>query len=439
MFGSIAEANVIIRPSNVTSNLPLSSQENFLEALFSFVTRFQNFLGMVFLGLVVLFLRYFPTNKKNIVNTIEPVAKAVAFSSGEGGASEPLLISYDDSGKKNTLLSLKKKIAWLSNGMVSHTQNLLSMWMERDVESNLKIAAWLEAMAEGSLGASEGSRGKVPTLSPAVHAKLPKNLAILSEMDIDSQLKLFHQIYSDILAGEFQEKEPKFQDFEFLQKWSESDLTQVFYKLDRSSQVTFLSRLPKVLLKNFSTLIDQNLFRDVLRNSLHQEPASDEQLLKELFAWSDVHHPKPLKTSPDFLFNIVKLRDAWSVLPPLEEAIWLHQAVLNYPELKEKLNNCKDNIAFLGDLPQDQLRKICLMTKTRELAAVVKLLPFLRSTILGVCGEMMKRDVISEELLLVEPTLTQNFNKFVEAYKRAINESEFSAHEALDEKEKFVA
>lgn len=439
MFGKIAEAQIIIRPSNVTLTKNSPFQGGFWEALNSSLARYQNFLGMIFLGLVILFMRYFPANKKSAVNAIEPVPQVVALPLSEVAASEPMLVSSDDSNKRNNLLSLKKKIAWLSSGMVSHTENLISLWMERDAKSHLKIAAWLEALAEGSSGAAENYRAPIPTLPPAVHALLPKTLAALNEMDLGSQYNLFQEVYSDILAGEYQEKEPRYQDFEFLQRWPESDLIQAFNHLERSSQVTFLSRLPKAVRKKLSASLDQNLLRDVLTSSLQQEPATDEQLLKDLLAWDEVHHPKPRKASPDFVYNIIKLRDAWSALPPLEEALWLYQAVLNYPELKEKLSHCKDNVAFLGDLAPEQLRKICMMTKTRELAAVIKLLPFLRSPILGVCGEMMKRDVLNEEVILVEPALTQNFNKFVDAYQKTIRDENFELKESIDEKQKSVA
>lgn len=399
-FGSRGEAQVIIRPSDVLTktNKTLSVEDS----KFNGVGKFQNLLGMLFLGCAFLLGRLLQgrTRKKSVSYTTPGV--------------EATGIDSDELMQKESIRSLKSKIAWISPGIKRQIEVLIASWSDKESQSYLKIAAYLEALAEGGASMPEGSKTHLPILPAHVHLSIPKALANLQELETFVQLSLYQEIYSEMLAGELVEREPRHHDFEFLQTWSETNLREAFAFLPEPCQVTLLTRLPPSLRRLYSQIADPAKLRSILNYSLTHREASDQELLRELHTWQKGQEQNT--SAPDFAFKIAKLREVWSVFSRADEAFWLHQVALTHPEMKDSLACVSTNLAFFGDWSSESIRKFCLLSKSRELAAAGRFLPFLVTPILNACGETTRKEIQLEMENLTEPKLSQNFDKFVAAF-----------------------
>ncbi len=398
-FGSKGEAQVITRPSNILT--PLEEPHGFWH--WSEISRFQNLLGMLFLSLAFVLGKTF---QGRIVKASEKM-------------SEPA--KTDGAEQIELIRNLKIKIAVVSPAIKNRVSELMMQWCDKESQSYLKVAALLEALSEGGAAVNGATLPSIPSLPTQAHLYLPKALANLQELELSLQVSLYQEIYRDLLAGaEPLEKEPRHIDFEFVSSWSDEELKEVFQILSEPQQVALLTRLPQSLRKRYSQIADQDHLRRILRCSLSQHETSDEELLKELQKLQSKKQT-PALSNGDMALKLAKLREVWSVFSPLEEALWMHQVVTLYPEAKEILSRDSTPLALLSDWPPETLRKLCLATKTRELAAAAKCLPFLAASIFQVCGESQRMEIQKEMEQLEEPKLNQVFEKFVATFEQFIS------------------
>lgn len=395
-FGSKGEAQVITRPSNIITPL---TEEPHGPWRWNDIGRFQNLLGMLFLGVAFFLGKFFQSRSKEMPpKLVSPVADA------------------DDGEQKELLRNLKIKIAMVSPAIKNHMNDLITQWCDKESQSYLKVAALFEALGEGGSALTAMGSFTMPSLPTQAHLYLPKALANLQELELSLQVSLYQEIYRDLLTGEPIDKEPRHIDFEFISGWSEDELKEVFATLSEPCQVSLLARLPQAMRRRYSQIADPEHLRHILQCSLIKREATDEELLRELQTWQNKKQG-PLLSDSNMALKLSKLREVWSVFSTVEESLWMHQVATLYPEAKEILSRDSAPLAFLPDWSAETIRRLCLATKSRELAAAAKCLPFLAPSLLQVCGETQRLEIQKEMELLKEPRLNQIFEEFIITYE----------------------
>ncbi|MBO9668830.1 MAG: hypothetical protein J7501_18675, partial [Bdellovibrio sp.] len=293
-FGSKGEAVVLVRPSNIVQrdlNQP------------SGLSRYQNLLGMMFMGLVFAGV-YLMQSRRN---------RAVPLATSAVVAVEPQVIQTtpavtllpDDAEQKEMIRTLKNKIAWVSPGVKNQIDGLISKWCDSDQPSYLKIAAFLEALAEGGASLNEGARVTVPTIPADAQAALPKALTHLQELEVSATLSLYQEIYSELLSGGSLALKAPPSEFDFLRTLSDEEMLNIFNSGNQSFKISLLTRLPETQRRRYSELITPEELRNLLNYSLICQELSDEELKGMLEQWK-VQAGKPATPSLDIKTKFAK-------------------------------------------------------------------------------------------------------------------------------------
>ncbi|MDG0817696.1 hypothetical protein [Bdellovibrio svalbardensis] len=413
-FGAQGQSQVLIRPSNIINkNNHNQTDEN--SSKWSGISRYQNLLGMMFLGCAFVLVWHLQGRKR--VRTDERSLESL-----------PAQTDPNEAIQKELIRTLKTKIAWISPGIQRQIETLVASWTDKENPSYLKMAAYLEALAEGSASMPEASKVQAPFLPAHAHLSLPKALANLQELDTFMQVNLYQEIYSELLVGQLIEREPRHVDFEFIQDWNDKDLLEAFDFLSEPCKVALLVHLPQTMRRRFAQISEPGMLRQILDKSLLYPNVTDAQLLNELESWKQ--RKIGSVSNAEFALKIAKFREVWSVFSRQDEAMWMHQVVLNHPEMRQVLAREGTHLAFLSYWSSDSIRKFCLSTKSRELAAAAKLLPFLAPAILNACGEGTRNEIQQEMAQLSEPKLSQSFERFIANFDQFV-EVEKPQHHSL--------
>ncbi|MGE5084961.1 MAG: hypothetical protein ACM3MG_01575, partial [Bacillota bacterium] len=388
------------------------------------LSRYQNLLGMIFLGLVFggAFLiqqrRNRPTNMNATMVVSEPTPTMAQTNT-------PTLL-VEDNQHKESIRSLKNKIAWVSTGMRAQIDQLMAKWSESTNENYLKIAAYLEALAEGGISLNETARAAVPILPPHVHAALPKALSHLQNLEPSTTLALYQELYSEILSGGNLLIESRHPEFDFLRTLPNTELLNVFNSGNEAFKVALLTRVPTEVRRRFSEILSPEELRRILNYSLIVQETSHEELKEKLEQWQG---KKDSQKSPpvDIKMKFTRLREVGTVFSRLEETLWIRHLISIHPELKNSMMAEGPHMAFITEWPSDTFRKFCLSTKTRELAAAAKCLPFLETQILATCGEVTRKEIQNEMKTLEDARLQQYFDNFTSSFDAFI-EGEHKNH-----------
>lgn len=413
-FGTKAESVVLTRPSNIAQKNDLSPASG--------LSRYQNLLGMIFLGVVFAGAFFFQprrraTNTTPTIMVTEPTPVV---------ANTTPALSVEENEHKELIRSLKNKIAWISTGMRAQVDQLIVKWSDSTDQNYLKIAAYLEALAEGGISLNETSRAPVPVLPQHVHAALPKALSHLQDLEAAITLSLYQEIYSEILSGGNLLIETRHPEFDFLRSLTNEELINVFNSGNESFKVALLTRIPSEQRRRFSELLPQEELRRILNYSLVVQEITQDELKEKLEQWQMA---KGLQKNPpvDVKMKFTRLREVSSVLSRLEETLWVKHLISIHPELKDSFMAEGPHMAFMTEWSPDTFRKFCLSTKTRELAAAAKCLPFLETQILATCGEITRKEIQAEMKSLEDARLHQYFDQFTSSFD-AFVEGERKTH-----------
>jgi hypothetical protein len=431
-FDSKGEAIVTTRPADVFAIKEATPVTKVNKNYWEKVEKFQNLVGLLILGLFYLIGHYFMSRsiQKNAVQATAPIQKLqpiqitpvdqIATSVPQLYQSQSENIKIEDNIRK-----IKLKIAWVSTNLNKQVNALVMFWLESDSNSYLKIAAFIEAIAESNTLATRDSSVTIPKLPEDSQLYLPKALIELQQMKSIDVFNLYQEIYVDLISKDLSDHEPIRAGFEFLTSLSTLELQSVFDSIPESYQIRLLTSLPKSVRVRFTQTTDLNKLRLILNKSLTTEDPTDQQLLIELQAWKNKQAIYEDSKS-DLISKISKLRETCSEISRLEETLWVHQVTIDYPELKERLMQEKHHLCFITDWPVEKIRKFCLQTTTSDLASAMICLPFIFDKIMSVCGEQTKRELQVEINGLSEPKVSARFERFVNAFDNFIKNENIS-------------
>jgi hypothetical protein len=424
------EALVIQRPADMFSNTETTGVINKTKLSWEHIERYQNILGMMFLGLLFIVAqlskKLFSERKLADVNAKNSESKQiVSMVNSVSGLPQVYNLNADSLEIKESIRLLKVKIAWMSPNLKKQINPLIMYWSEKNFESYIKIGAFIEALAEGGAVLPESSRLSMPKLPSDAHLYLPTALLQLQKLSSFELLAIYQEIYTDLLAKDLSDYENEHMGFEFLSHLSTVELQTVFDFLSEPYQVALLTRLPKTVRMLYTQTADLNKLRHILNKSLTAEDVTDQQLLFELQAWQNKKTGHAI-TGSDFVFKISKLRETWSAISRLEETLWMREVTSAHPAMKESLMKQEHHLCFMNDWPTEYLRKFCLQTKTVDLAAAITCLPFLSEKILNACGELTRKNILSEMSSVSESKLTARFDDFINSFDAFIENENFS-------------
>lgn len=436
-FESKGEALVISRPSDVLIIKESESATSWSKISWENIERYQNLFGMLLLGFFYAASHFFKSRPNNSANSASvaapqnmPVVQVLPAEHTVSAVPQLYQRQADESKIEERIRQLKAKIAWVSPNLKKQINSLIMLWAENETGSYIKIAAYIEALAESSTSLPRDSAASMPKLPDNARLHLPKALTELQQMTTTDILNLYQEIYMDLLAKDLTDHEPRHIGFEFLTSLNTRELQSVFDSLSEPFQILLLTRLPKAVRMRYTQTTDLNKLRQTLNKSLTCEDPTDQQLLLELQAWQN-KQAMIANSSSDLVFKIAKLRETWSEISRLEETLWIHQVTASHPEMKERLMQEEHHLCFITEWSTEKIRKFCLQIKTGDLAAAMICLPFLSDKIMNACGEQTRKEIQAEMQGLSEPKLSARFERFVNAFDSYIDNENDNSVTAL--------
>ena len=434
-FDNKGEGLIISRPADVLiTNEPTSTWS---KISWKNIERYQNLFGMLLLGFFYALANIIKSRSKKSTPIVvaQQSAPALQIMPAERMvASTPQLYQNqaDEFKTEERIRQMKAKIAWVSPTLKKQINSLVMFWVENEAASYIKVAAFIEALAEGSASLPRNSAASMPKLPDNAHLHLPKALDLLQQMTAADTLNLYQEIYMDLLSKDLGDQEQRYVGFEFLTNLNTNELQSVFDSLSDPFQILLLTRLPKDVRLRYTQTTDLNKLRQTLNKSLTCEDPTDQQLLLELQAWQN-KQAMIANGNSNLVFKIAKLRETWSEISRLEETLWMHEVLTTHPEMKERMmREEQHHLYFITEWPTEKIRKFCLQTKTGELAAAVTCLPFLADKIMDVCGEQMRKEIHDELKSLNKPKLAARFERFVAAFDAFVDSENTDIYPSLN-------
>lgn len=406
-LGKSASSEVLVRPTNIIDKD--SQSENFISSFFAGLGAFQNLIGMLFLGSIFL-VTYFKRRPIEGVASSPPSPQIINVNQTERIA-EVEQIDYQPKDQQ-LLKTLKNRVGVVGKTMTEQVEYLIGRWATKDNEDILKIVALLEALAEAGVTTSNLQIETLPALSKEASASLSHVFSRLHKMPSDDLIKIYEEIYTELVAGNLIRLSLKQSSFEFLDKMESSDLKEIFSQLSGPYQITLLSKMSDDAKYNFSNSVDPDFFKNLLEASFEFHHISDQDLLGALEKIGVKINQPPTLASDLVEQKIQRLRQLWAGFSRKEEALWMYHFVKRNPEMKKYFEQDFNHLAFLGDWPYEELRKFCLQIRSVELAAAIKSLPHLSQPVLSVCGEQMRAEVIHWLNQMDDPRILRNFESF---------------------------
>lgn len=408
-FGEKGSIALVVRPSNIIAkkSSPPTTQK------FD-IGRYQNLIGLMFLGLVFgfAFLLQIFRNKpsKTQGHGLSPLPSAALPATGTLPPPPPPALP----DARALAESCKNKIVMIAPGLQSQIELMVQKWSYGEHQNYLKIVALLEALAEKGPSLNRESKSSIPALPPHMHAQLAKGLAELQMLQPEHLLALYQEIYTEMLIGSPLAVESVDPEYKFLEHLDNEAFLNLLSFLDDDYKVALLNHLTSEQRRQYSDLVSREEFARILNHSMTCEEPAEKDFKEKISQWKKVSHSL---RGVDLHLKLAKLREILSAFSRLEGAIWLHQLSVQHPQIKKLIQEDGPQIAFLADWSPETLRKFCQSTKTRELAAAAKCLPFLSSTLLSGCGEVTRMAVETEMLKLMDPQkIVQAFDAFVESF-----------------------
>lgn len=401
-FAEKGSINLVVRPSNIAKRMPSSLSSGFD------LSKYQNLIGLIFLGVIFsfAFIHQFFRNRARDAQEMPPKRVALTTTSGLQQDLLPPVVEA-----KTLLESLKTKIVLIAPGLQHQIEFMVQKWSYGETQNYMKIVALLEALAERGPSLNRESKASIPSLPPHMHAQLAKGLSELQILNPESQISLYQEIYTELLIGSPLAIESIDPELKFLESLSNDEFSSLLGSLDDSYKVALLNHLTSEQRRQFSELVSSEEFTRILNHTLICEEPTETEFKEKIQHWKK--HKSHISRS-DLHLRLAKLQEVLSSFSRLDGAKWLYQLALKHPEIKKPIQEEGPHLAFIGDWPSETLRKFCQSTKTRELAAAAKCLPFLSSTLLGGCGEVTRMAVETEMLKLDDPQkLLQSFEHFV--------------------------
>jgi hypothetical protein len=444
-FNSIGVATVTTRPSDIFAVKEAAPVTNIKKNYWEKVERFQNLVGLIILGFFYAFGHFFMTRskEKSAVQSTAPTQKSQPIQIGpvdQLETSVPQLYQpqklyqpqTDSIKAEENIRKIKYKIAWLSTNLKKQVSSLVMLWLETESNSYLKIAAFVEALADSNNLAIRDSNMTIPKLPEDSQLYLPKALVELEQMNSIDRLNLYQEIYIDLVSKDLSDHEHIQPGFEFLANLTDIELQSVFDFIPENFQIRLLTSLPKSVRVRYVQTTDLNKLRHILNKSLTIVDPTEQQLLNELQAWQNKKNNYENSKS-ELISKIAKLRETCSEISRLEETLWVHQVTAAHPEMKEHLVQEKHHLCFITDWPIEKIRKFCLQTTTSDLASAMICMPFIFDKIMSVCGEQTKKELQVEMNALSEPKLSARFERFVNAFDSFVEIEDISYLVALSE------
>lgn len=207
--------------------------------------------------------------------------------------------------------------------------------------------------------------------------------------------------------------------FAFTEQLDSESFKDMFLSLDLAAQVAFFMKAPRATVQRLTSHLDKKLVAKILAETACVQEASDEELTAQMTAWQQAQQSK----SPEAVVTTIsektlRLKEIWLQLPRKDKSLLLEQMGKENPELAAVFLQDQLEVNVLKTWSPEKLRKFCLQVRTRELAAVIKELPFLSEVILSVCPHTMRSEVLREAEMMDTVKTEKNFEAFLVTFDR---------------------
>lgn len=434
-FGKKGQANVSYMNASpdYTINKQTTGDVSFAEQFY----RLQNFMGMVFLGLIFAGL-WFLSRRQKVATNVEShfdhakdhisdhisIASQMSYqmnrqaspqlgshATGAGHVNTVALIENQSANAQ--LLSTQNKVAALAANMPTQMKSLMAHWAATDVQDFIKITAFIEAWSLFSAEMNHSAKERFTlNLTVASQAQLQSAISQFLAMDDITKIGLYQQIYTSLLSESVAEKANAHYQFEFIESLGDAECVELFRFLKPEFQLTFLMKAPKLLVHKITRLFSNEYIVNILMQATQTQEASEPELYLLLVDWQKNHsHKKHVTSAED---KLMQLSDVMSTLPRRDKALLLNKMCGENPHLlKQAAQDLNDSLNGMKYWSPENIKKFCLKSKSRDLAAAVKNLPFLEPIILGVCPDTMKSEIAHEMSYMDDKKCQAAFNSFL--------------------------
>lgn len=219
--------------------------------------------------------------------------------------------------------------------------------------------------------------------------------------------------------------------FAFIEQIDSEKLKNLFLFFDLSQQVAFFMKAPRSSVQRLTNVLDKKIVVQILAESALLKEASDEDLIAAMQLWQETQQNQPdVVAVPEVNEKFLRVKEIWLELAPIDKAFLLEKLSQENPELESYLLQGQEQVNCLKKWAPEKLRKFCLQTRTRELAAAITVLPFLSEAILSVCPQSMKKDILFEAQSM-DVTKTEGFfAAFILSFERYITKATTAKPEA---------
>lgn len=413
-FGAKGEAEIVVRGSEDAS---LSEKNQPKENWLSILVKMQNLLGMIFLGVILAAMRFVSFKTKStagnlpveasqlpvVVDTMSEVKK-IAVS------SEVSINRADDEGHLQTL---RLKIAMLVPNALERTEGLINKWSQSVNPQYIKIAALMDALTESWRFSAEKSKTASPSLPPACLSVLPDALFNLQNLKYEEKLFLYKEIYADLISENVLDIHAE--ELSFLNELTDSQVTSLMEVLTETEKVTVFMQMSSEMKYRYLAGLPQGQVDTLLEQSLSMEPISYKDIRKKIQDWQSA----VLLGGQDAHKNhmrLAKLRESVSQLSIEDEATWLFRAYQKHRDSIHKIHPDLNQIGLIPFWPHEKIQKLCMSTKSRDLAAAIEKIPFLKEPFLRACGDTTRNEILKASLNFTEDSLAKSMESFITTF-----------------------
>lgn len=219
--------------------------------------------------------------------------------------------------------------------------------------------------------------------------------------------------------------------FAFIDHVDTEKLKSLFFFFDLPQQVAFFMKAPRTSVQRLTNLLDKKIIVQILAESAQLKEANDEDLVAAMQLWQETQQNAPAVVAvPEANEKYLRLKEIWLELSTQDKALLLEKLSKENQEIERFFLHGQEQVNSLKNWSPEKLRKFCLQVRTRDLAAAIKVLPFLSEVILLVCPESMKKAILFEAQALDEAKIEIHFDSFVATFERYITKANSPKPEA---------
>ncbi|MFN3455072.1 MAG: hypothetical protein ACK41T_08955 [Pseudobdellovibrio sp.] len=412
------------------------------ETPLSILYKLQNLIGMIILGSIFLLIWFInkkdkstPLNvqmpQSSIVPEMTPVIPKkpmIEINEVQNTEATPQ-IENRASIRENDVAHLQLKVALIAQGMPEQTRSLLSYWLSDDSNDYMKVAAFVEAWALFNSKNNTNNQNKENIffpIPPHLHQHFQQAVNQFVSLSSNIKCNVYQEIYTSLMSESFTERKVSHFQYDFIRDLHDSYFRELFNYLSLESRITFLMKAPRPLIKRLTKITSSQQIVEILKISPTTQEASESELFNQFQSWKEFHSLNQ-KSNVSTQSKMSQLGDVVNTLPRIEKAILINQIAQNHPELNEDSDMVlQDHLNSIIKLPPEQIRKFCLKSKTRDLAAAIIAIPFLEKPLTSVCTESMKKDIEYEVLHLNPEKQKEALESFLSEYDNFINDLKVS-------------